>query len=230
MTYAIETIETPSEETFVESESVAQFYQDPEEYADQLLSEDIAYNLATPLVATFTKYKVKKGSVLDLGCGSGTAAKALSPKLSFTAVDTAQPMLEHVVTTLNYKKGYWGRIEDVIPVLHARGERFDWCVALSSLYYVKDPLPLIQQLADMCTTGMVLSLDQITDDFKIKLDKALGVKLPLYDHSALFDDPTTIPDGWVITDTWQGHAWNSPRINTEVQAKVVTLRPVRLNS
>ncbi|HSI21334.1 MAG TPA: methyltransferase domain-containing protein [Verrucomicrobiae bacterium] len=223
MVLAIEVIEPERHEDAEESEKVAHFYDDAEEYAELLASPEVNYGLVKPLQESFASHHVKGGHILDLGCGPGTVAKALPTGFSYTGIDTARSMLVEAVLKGKYKKGYWGRIEDVIPELHQRGEQFDWGVALSSLYYVEEPLPLIWHLAEMCKSGMVLSFDEITQEYKVQAQKEFGVALPLHNHSGLFDDPANIPPGWKVSATWHGHAWHAPRVGLSINAQVVTL-------
>jgi predicted TPR repeat methyltransferase len=218
MILSIETIETPTSEE-ERTDAVAQFYQDPVEYSELLASEEVYYNLTKPLQESISRHNIRQGSILDLGCGPGTVANTLQGNFTFTGVDTARPMLIEAVMNQKYDKGYWGRIEDVIPVLHSRKEGFDCCIALSSLYYVENPLPLIEMLADMAATGIILSFDKITAEYKVAAKEAFGVALPLFDHSNLLKNG--LP-GWKM-ETWEGHAWHAPRVGLSIDAQVITL-------
>jgi len=222
----IEVFHSPTSTEEIESQLVAGFYRQPENYESALFSEKVDYKLAGFLQSSFYNLGIKSGRVLDLGCGPGIVADAIRalPEGDFRldGVDISKEMLEYALREKNYDKGYLGRIEDVVPVIAQRGMLYDYSVALSSIYYLRNPLPVIKRLFEINQKGFAISLDEITDDYIKRIHEYTGEKVPLFNHVGLLND-LQLPDGWRIADQIYGPAWRSPRVEDEINAELVTL-------
>jgi SAM-dependent methyltransferase len=141
------------------------------------------------------------GSVLDLGCGDGSIARAIidqNPGLDIRGMDVLVRPQAH------------------IPVMHFDGlnipsadRSFDWVMMVDVLHHTDDPRQLISEAARVARRGVVIK-DHLREGFgaytTLRLmdwvgNKGHGVRLP-YNYlrrkewSAIFSDAGIAPISW----------------------------------
>lgn len=101
-----------------------------------------------------------KGNILDLGCGTGLAAEALSNKdNSFDGVDLSAKMIEIAQNKKIYKNLYH---QDILSFLKEHPARnYDWVLAADVFCYLGDLKPVLKKLTQ---TNMCFSVEAGDED------------------------------------------------------------------
>lgn len=147
------------------------------EYEELINSPKVNAQLIPNLINIFNKYKVHKGSILDLGCGPGNLQTALGNTFSYTGMDISEEMLKKAK-----QKGYKiikGKIEDELRKI--KDKSFDYVVSLSALYFVKNITPVISEIDRIAKKGWLISLADITPSYA----KYFSVHSPVYNHTKI---------------------------------------------
>lgn len=142
-----------------------------------------------------------KGTVLDLGCGDGSIAKAIMqrrPGLSFRGIDVL--VREHTLIPVMPFDGH------TIP---AEDKSFDWVTIVDVLHHTDDPGRLVREAARVARQGVVIK-DHLREGFAayqtLRLmdwvgNKGHGVRLP-YNYlsrsewQAIFASVGIKPSSW----------------------------------
>ena len=175
------------------------------DYEELIASDKVNAQLTKKLKEIFSKYKITKGTILDVGCGPGNLKTDLGDGFEFTGIDISENMLD-----LAKKKGYKvirGKIED--ELIKITDKSFDYVVALSSLHFVKEIKKVLDEFNRIAKKGWIVSLDDITEEYV----KNFFVKDPLYNHV------NTKLLG--IQEDIYFRAWTSPTTNDVINARMV---------
>ncbi len=101
------------------------------------------------------------GSVLDVGCGGGIAAFALTPPATHVmGVDHQGPMLEMFAANAAERRVSAETFEGFWPAVAARVPRADVVTAHHVVYNVSDIEPFIRALSEHATRRVVLEMPQ----------------------------------------------------------------------
>lgn len=181
-------------------------------YESIINGKDINVQTHAEVVHMFKKYKIKSGSILDLGCGPGNLKRILKKhvvtKFSFTGVDISENML----VLAKHNSGYrclHGYIEEILPLLPDKS--FDYIVAISSVHFVKEIKNLLVHMERVARKGIMLTFDQINKDYAKGFRSVCDS--PVFDH---FD---TKIDG--ATSDYRYVGWISPRENKPVMVRQI---------
>lgn len=129
-----------------------------EKYAARALDDPQAYEVWLARVLAHLKATDR---VLEVGCGTGSTALRLAPHVqSFLAADFAPRMIE-IAEEKRLAEGTDNLrfvcadpfSEELLP---ADGEPYDVVMAYSFLHLVKDPMQMVQHLADQLRPGGLL--------------------------------------------------------------------------
>ena len=155
----------------------------------------------------FKKHNIKKGNILDIGCGPGNLKKYLGDNFFYTGVDFSKAML-----TQAKNKGYKvieGKIEDILTQIPDKS--FDYILAISSLHFIKDIDSIITELERISIKGFCITLDRITNRYKRGFGKI--IKDDIYNHFNL-----KIKD---LDDDIKMIGWISPRDGEDIKVRVI---------
>ncbi|MEB3829360.1 class I SAM-dependent DNA methyltransferase [Phormidium sp. CCY1219] len=159
----------------------------------------------------FQKYVPStRGSILDIGCGTGLLKELLPGEFDYTGIDVSHNMLERAA-----QRGYTiihEPVEEALPKLPNRS--YDFVLALSSLLCVKNIHPVIAHIDRIARQSILLSLDQVTEEYK------RNCVVPVYDHSQL-DFPHAKEDYFI-----QG--WTSPTTGITIQTRMVYIEKAQV--
>ncbi|WP_254565612.1 class I SAM-dependent methyltransferase [Oscillatoria sp. HE19RPO] len=160
-------------------------------------------------VKNFKKYvRSTKGSILDIGCGTGLLKDLLPGEFDYTGIDVSQKMLDMAA-----QRGYTIIHEPVEQALAKLPDRsYDFAIALSSLLCVKDIQPVLAHIERIARQSILLSIDEITEEYK------RNFVVPVYDHSQL-SFPHAKEDYFI-----QG--WTSPTTGITIQTRMIYIEKV----
>jgi ubiquinone/menaquinone biosynthesis C-methylase UbiE len=178
-----------------------------ENYEELVHSSQIKARLCDKLVELFSKHCITRGTILDVGCGPGILQPYLGKDFEYTGIDIADAML-NLAQKRNYQT-MLGKMEDVLPDIKSKSH--DYVVALSSLHFVKDINFILKEFERIARKGYVISLDNITDDYKQGF--ATIVEGSLYNHFY-----TKIENS---TEDLTFPGWTSPRDNEVITVRMV---------
>lgn len=155
----------------------------------------------------FKTLEIKKGKILDVGCGPGNLKKYLGDKFSYTGIDFSKEMLKEAK-----QKGYKtleGEIEDILPTI--KDKSFDYVLAVSSLHFVKNINFTIKEFERISRNGFCITLDRITDKYKKGFKTVADGNV--YNHYNL-KIKNTLFDKSIM-------GWISPRGNEKIKVRIV---------
>ncbi|WP_036478867.1 class I SAM-dependent methyltransferase [Myxosarcina sp. GI1] len=159
----------------------------------------------TEAAKIFQKYNSSpRGSVLDLGCGTGLISELLQGELEYTGIDVSQKMLD-IAAQRGYKTIYKS-IEDALPEIPDNSH--DFVFALSCLCFVSDMNSVLMHLNRIARQTILLSLDDVTQEFIRKAPTKFH-----YNHSQV-DIPNTKEDYFI-------KGWTSPTTGITIQTRMI---------
>lgn len=121
----------------------------------------------------FQRYNLQKGSILDVGCGTGLLSDLLEGDFEYTGIDASARMLQYA-SQRGYKAIYQ-TIESALPEIE--NQSYDFVVSLSALLLVEDIQACLKHIKRIARKAIVLSLDCVTDEL------IQAVPMTIYDHS-----------------------------------------------
>ena len=131
---------------------------------DSKLTETLQYDAPCQMAQRVAAHRTGFRHMLDLGCGTGLAAKELQPLGSaLTGVDLSAGMLAEA----DKRGGYTELVKaEAVAYLAATDHRFDLIFAADSLIYFGDLGPLLQAAAGALAPGglFALSIELATGD------------------------------------------------------------------
>ena len=120
----------------------------------------------TEAIKIFHKYNLdESGSILDIGCATGLLKDSLQGQFEYTGIDVSAQMLEHASSNRGYKTIH-GLTEVVLPEIPDAS--YDFIFALSSLQFVEDIYPCLNHMYRIARQSILLSIDQLPDEFLSK--------------------------------------------------------------
>ncbi len=177
-------------------------------YESLINSKDVNVKTHDEVVKIFKKYKIKSGSILDLGCGPGNLKKNIKIKCSFTGIDISENML----TLAKRDSGYdclHGLVEEILPMLPDKS--FDYIVAISSLHFIKDLQSLLVHMVRVARKGIILTFDQMNKEYRRGFQSVCDS--PVFDHFDMKVCGITFDHSFI--------GWISPRENKPVKVRLV---------
>ena len=155
----------------------------------------------------FQRYNLQKGSILDVGCGTGLLSDLLEGYFEYTGIDVSARMLQYA-SQRGYKPIHQ-TIEGVLPKIE--NQSYDFVVSLGALLFVEDIQACLKHIKRIALKAIVLSLDCVTDEL------IQASSMTIYDHSKV-EILNTLEDylilGW--TKTAQNISVNTRMIYIEL--------------
>lgn len=121
----------------------------------------------------FQKYNLQRGSILDVGCGTGLVSDFLSGYFEYTGVDVSAGMLQYA-SQRGYKTIHQ-TIEDALTEIE--NQSYDFVVSLGALLFVEDIQACLKHINRIARKAIVLGLDCVTDEL------CQAFPMTVYDHS-----------------------------------------------
>lgn len=154
----------------------------------------------------FQKYNSSpRGSVLDLGCGTGLLSESLQGELEYTGIDISQKMLD-LASQRGYKTIHKS-IEEALPEIPDNS--YDFVFALCCLSFVEDIDLALKHINRIARKAILLCIEDATEEF------IRNAPLPNYNHN---HSQVTIPDA---KEDYFIRAWTSPSTGITVQARMI---------
>jgi ubiquinone/menaquinone biosynthesis C-methylase UbiE len=150
----------------------------------------------------FEKYQIKEGSILDLACGTGLLSQTVVGNFEFTGIDLSEGMLQSAK-----QRGYTtihGSLEDEAAKL--ADQSYDFVTCLTALLCIEDIRPLLADMKRIARKGVLITLEDITDDF-IK-----DFPAPSYNHMHL-----NFPDA---KEDYRVFGWTAPT-GTDIYVRMI---------
>lgn len=178
-------------------------------YDEVVISPQVNAQHVDEAAKLFQKYvRSTKGSILDIGCGTGLLKDSLPGEFDYTGIDISKNMLERAE-----QRDYSVIHEPVEEALAKLPDlSYDFVVALSSLLCVKDIQPVLANIERIARQSIILSLDEVTEEYKH------NCVVPVYDHSEL-SFPQAKEDYFI-----QG--WTSPTTGITIRTRMIYLKKV----
>ena len=155
-------------------------------------------------ISLFHKYhQGTRGTILDLGCGTGLLEDLLEGEFDYTGIDVAPNML-HYASKRGYKIIH-KFIEEALPTLE--DSSFDFVFALGSLLFIKDISPSLEHMNRIARRSILLSLDGLTQRY---MD---GFQVNVFDHSGVF-----LPEA---QDDYRISGWTSPTTGFTINTRMI---------
>ena len=157
----------------------------------------------------FQKYNnATSGSILDLGCGTGQLKDLLGDEFEYTGIDISDEMLKRA-SDRGYKT-IKKPIEDALGELPDRS--YDFIFALSSFHFFENIDLLLKNLERIACRSILLSLDEVTEDYKRNFSVAV------YNHSQL-EFPNAKENYFI-------RGWTSPTTGITIKSKMIYIEIV----
>lgn len=150
-------------------------------------------------------HKHQNGSILDIGCGTGLLKDLLEGDFTFTGIDISKNMLRYAA-----QRGYTTIHQPVeVAIAQIADRSYDFVFALSSLLFVRDIETILTHLNRIARRAILLSLDNLTEDYILKLT------VEVYNHSQV-SVPNAKEDYFI-----QG--WTSPTTGIPIETRMIYL-------
>ncbi|MCV3214047.1 class I SAM-dependent methyltransferase [Plectonema radiosum NIES-515] len=142
-------------------------------YDEKVQSPELNVQYLNEVKKIFQKYNLQRGSILDVGCGTGLLSDFLSGDFEYTGVDVSAGMLQYA-SQRGYKTIHQ-TIEDALPEIE--NQSYDFVVSLGALLFVEDIQACLKHINRIARKAIVLGLDCATDEL------IQAIPMTMYDHS-----------------------------------------------
>lgn len=145
-------------------------------YDETLKSSQVNAQHIYEAAQIFHRYhKNQKGSILDIGCGTGLLKDLLEGDFTFTGIDISKNMLHYARS-----RGYTTIHQPVeAAIAQISDSSYDFVFALSSLLFVREIDSILIHLKRIARQAILLSLDNLTEDYILKF------AVEVYNHSQI---------------------------------------------
>lgn len=142
-------------------------------YDEKVKSPEFNGQYLNEVKKIFQRYNLQKGSILDVGCGTGLLSDLLEGDFEYTGIDASARMLQYA-SQRGYKPIYQ-TIEGALPEIE--NQSYDFVVSLGALLFVEDIQACLKHIKRIARKAIVLSLDCVTDEL------IQAGSMTIYDHS-----------------------------------------------
>ncbi len=191
----------------IQRRNVALLYDQAAPVYDESFEGKAEYQIPRILLETYQKYGITKGTLLDIGCGTGKLKEYLGGSFIYKGIDISPTMIEEAK-----KRGFEGHIGAVEDVIETFGDKsIDHITALSSLYFIRDWEKLAKEFERVARESFFVSLEQFEPRI-IEIMKERGINI--YNHPAsVIQNPTEVTQNVFL--------WKRPHTKDRISGDLV---------
>jgi len=176
-------------------------------YDEKISAPEIDSKLMVEVANLFRRQKISKGTILDIGCGTGILKTILGDDFQYTGIDISPEMLE-----VAKKRGYKTYMGDILPILRTmKTNSFEHVAAISVLYWIPNAQEVLDEMYRIAKFSVTATIEKISP-IKEAHEKIID-ETPIFDHSNI--------DIASLTEDYEFSAWTSPSTNTRINARMI---------
>ncbi len=182
--------------------------------------KDVAGSVAASMYSIWSNLCDKldfSGTVLDLGCGTGTLGSIIQQKYQSTRMNGIDLCSEMTKFAKNYEMVHIGLMENVVLELNTT---YDHIVTSGALLYCcnRNFEKIFSIMFNLATISITLTVEDLPDDYISESKKTYN--MTCFNHTKAIEN-LDIPLDWTLVHKKRDFLWKSPKMGSLIFGTVL---------